>query len=65
MGTKVTVTGLTDVAVQTSHLCPGKYIAAVYNDWYFRCIIANNDEECDILIQFVQRKGKVISTFSW
>jgi hypothetical protein len=44
----VSVTGLslTDVAVETSQLCPGKYVAAVYdNDWYFRCIIAHNDEE--------------------
>jgi hypothetical protein len=28
MGTKVSVTGLTDVAVETSQLCPGKYVAA-------------------------------------
>jgi hypothetical protein len=58
MGTKVSVTGLTDVAVQTSQLCPGKYVAAAYdNDWYIGCIIAYNDEECDILVQFMERKG--------
>jgi hypothetical protein len=29
MGTKLSVTGLNDVAVETSHLCPRKYFAAV------------------------------------
>jgi hypothetical protein len=34
MGKKVSVAGLTDVAVQTSLLCSVKYVAAVYNnDW--------------------------------
>jgi hypothetical protein len=37
-GTKVSVTGLTGVAVETSQLCPRKYAAATYNsDWYTRC----------------------------
>jgi hypothetical protein len=45
MGTKVSVTGLTNVSVQTSQLCPGKYVAAVYdNDWYIGSIIMHNDE---------------------
>jgi hypothetical protein len=57
MGTKVSVTGLTDVAVQTSQLRPGKYVADAYNDWYIGCIIAHNDEECDILVKFMERKG--------
>jgi hypothetical protein len=49
MGTKVSVTGLTDAAVQTSQSCPGKYVTAAYdNDWYIGCIIAHNDEECKI-----------------
>jgi hypothetical protein len=40
-GTKASITGLTDVAVQTSQLCSGKYVAAIYNnDWYIGCIIA-------------------------
>jgi hypothetical protein len=28
-------------------------------------IIAHNDEECDILIIFVERKGYDVLTFSW
>jgi hypothetical protein len=27
----VSVIGLNDVAVEISHLCPGKYVSAVYN----------------------------------
>jgi hypothetical protein len=65
MGTEVSVTGLTDVAVQTSQLRPSKYVADAYNDWYIGCIIAHNDEECDILVIFIERKGKDILTFSW
>jgi hypothetical protein len=43
-GTKVSLAYLTDVAVEISQLCPGKYVAAVYdNDWYIRCITAHND----------------------
>jgi hypothetical protein len=57
MGTKVSVTGLTDVAVQTSLLCPGKYVAVYDNDWHIGCIIAHNNEECDILVKFMERKG--------
>jgi hypothetical protein len=31
--------------VGTSHVCPGKYVAVVYNnDW-----LTHNDEECDIV----------------
>jgi hypothetical protein len=42
----------------TRQLCPGKLVAAAYdNDWYIGCIIAHNDEECDILVKFVERKG--------
>jgi hypothetical protein len=60
MGTKVNVTGLTDVAVQTSHLCPRKYVAAVYdNDWYIGCITAYNDEKCDILVKSMERKDLI------
>jgi hypothetical protein len=56
MGTKVSVTSLTDIAVQTSQLCPGKYVAAAYNnDWYIGCITAHTDE-CDILVKFMERK---------
>jgi hypothetical protein len=29
MGNRVSVTGLTDIAAETSQLCPGQYIAAV------------------------------------
>jgi hypothetical protein len=64
IGTKASVTGLTDVAVQTGHLCPEKYVAAAYNnDWYIGCIIAHNDEECDILVTFMERKGQYILIF--
>jgi hypothetical protein len=31
MGTEVSITGLTDVAVKTSHVCPGNYVAATYD----------------------------------
>jgi hypothetical protein len=66
MGTKVSVTRLTDVAIQISRLHPGKFVATVYdNDWYIECIIALNDEECDILLKFMERKGQGILTFSW
>jgi hypothetical protein len=66
MGTKVSVTGLTDVAVQTSQPCSGKYVAAVYdNDWYSGCIIAHNDEECDIFVKFMERRGQGVLTFLW
>jgi hypothetical protein len=34
MDIKASVTGLTDVAVETSQLCPGKCVAAIYNDWH-------------------------------
>jgi hypothetical protein len=61
----MSVTGLTNVAVETSHLCPGRYVAVYDNDWYIRCIIAHNDEECDILVKFMERKGQDILTFSW
>jgi hypothetical protein len=58
VGTKVSVTGLTDIAVEISLLCPGNYVAAVYNnDWYIGCITAHNDEECDILEKFMESKG--------
>jgi hypothetical protein len=34
-------------------LCPGKNVAAVYdNERYTGCIIAHNDEECDILVKY-------------
>jgi hypothetical protein len=66
MGTKVSVTGLIDAAVQTSQLYPGKYVADAYdNDWYIRCITVHNNEECGILLKFMERKGKDILTFSW
>jgi hypothetical protein len=29
------------------------------------CVIAQNDEECDILIIFMERKGYDVLTFSW
>jgi hypothetical protein len=58
MGTKVCITGLTDVAVQTSRLCPGKNVAAVNdNDWYIGCITAHNDEECDYFYKIHGEKG--------
>jgi hypothetical protein len=51
------VSGLTDVAVETSQLYPRKYVADVYDSgWYIGCIIAHNDEECDILVKFMERK---------
>jgi hypothetical protein len=57
MGTKVKVTGFTDVAVETRQLCPRKYVAAAYdNDWFIRCIIAHNNEECVIVVKFMGRK---------
>jgi hypothetical protein len=60
MGTKVSVAGLTDVAVET-----GKNVSAVYdNDWYIECITAQNNE-CDILVKFMERKGQDILTFLW
>jgi hypothetical protein len=72
MGTKVNVRGLTDVAVEISQLCPKMYVPAAYdndwniaNDWYIGCIITHNDEECDILVTFMERKGQDILTFSW
>jgi hypothetical protein len=54
MDTKVSVTGLIDVAVQISQLCPGKYVATAYDSG---CITARNGEECDILVKFMERKG--------
>jgi hypothetical protein len=66
MGTKLSFTGLTDVAVETSHLCAGKYITAVCDSgWYIGCVTAHNDEECDVLVKFMERKGQDILTFSW
>jgi hypothetical protein len=66
MGTKVSDTCLADVAGQTSQSCPGKYVAAVYDkDWYIGYIITHNDEESDILVKFMERKGFDILTFSW
>jgi hypothetical protein len=60
IGTKVRITGLTDVAVQISQLCPGKYVAPVYdNDWFVRFIIAHNDEEYYILVEFIEKKHKI------
>jgi hypothetical protein len=62
----VSVIGLTDVAAETCQLYPRKYVVAVYNtDFYVGCIIAHNDEECDILVKFMERKGQNILTFSW
>jgi hypothetical protein len=65
MGTKVSVTGLNDVAVETRHLCPREYVAAIYNKWYIRCITAHNDTECDVPVKFMERRGQDILTFSW
>jgi hypothetical protein len=56
VGTKVSVTGLTGVGVEPNQWYPGKYVAAVYSDWYLRHIIAHNNEECD-LVKFMKRKG--------
>jgi hypothetical protein len=57
MGTKVSVTGLTDVVVKTSQLCPRKYAAAVYdNDWYAGCITEHNGEDCNILVKFMEKR---------
>jgi hypothetical protein len=53
MGNKISTTGFTEVAVQTSQLHPRKYIAVYNNDWYTRRIIAQNDEY-DILVKFME-----------
>jgi hypothetical protein len=64
-GTKMSITGLINVAAQTSQLCPRKYFAAVYDsNWYIRCVTAYKNEECDILVKFIERKGQDILTFS-
>lgn len=58
MGTKLSVTDLTDVGGKASQICLRKYVAAVYKtDQYIRCIIAHNGEECDIIVKFMERKG--------
>jgi hypothetical protein len=63
MGTKMSVTDLSDVAVDTSQLCSRKYVTAVYdNDLYIRCITVHNDEECDILVKLMEVKGQDIMT---
>jgi hypothetical protein len=65
MGTEVSITGLTDFGVKTSQVCPGNYVAAIYNhDYYTGRIIADNDEECHVLIKFMKRKGQDRLTFS-
>jgi hypothetical protein len=57
VGTKLSVTGLIDAAVQTSQLCPrGCVVAVCDSDWYIGCISAHNDEECDS-VKFMERKG--------
>jgi hypothetical protein len=64
--TKVSVTGLTDVAVKTGNLCSRKYVAAVYdNDFYIQFIIVHNDKEGDILVKFMEKRGQDTFTFSW
>jgi hypothetical protein len=60
-GTKVSVTGLTDVAVETNQLHTRKSVAAVCdNNWGIGCITAHN--ECGILVKFMERKGQDILT---
>jgi hypothetical protein len=61
-GTKVSVTGLTCVAVQTSQSCPTTYDATVNNDGHIACNTANN--ECDIFLKFMFRNGQDILIFS-
>jgi hypothetical protein len=57
MDTKKSIAGLTDVAVETVYLCPGENVAAVYeNEWCTQCVIAHNNEECDTLVKFMERK---------
>ena len=42
---------------------PGKYIACLYdNNWYVGNIVERNDEEQDVLINFMKRTG---SSLSW
>jgi hypothetical protein len=66
MGTKVSITRLTDVAAETRYLCPGKYVPTVHDiDWYTGCITTDNDEEYDILVKFMKRERQDILTFSW
>jgi hypothetical protein len=35
------------------------------HNWYIGCIIAHSDDECDILVKCVKRKGQDACTFSW
>jgi hypothetical protein len=42
---------------QAGYVLESYVAAAAYNnDWYIGCIITHDDEECDILIKFMERK---------
>lgn len=58
MATKFKVTGLIYFTVQTNKLCPEKFVDSV---WYIKYITARNDEERDILVEFMEReRDKII-----